>query len=375
MMEPRPSLLWAGGRQGLETTCCFAPLGRSNLWQRGLRPPALPWPRPVPPDALGGNRGRNPPRVMVARSEDVSHLAFGQIEEGAYLPPLGVPQSFRLECPVLESDRQRRGPRRAPRVARPARVNSPLGMRWLLQLETGGPAMQPLGLGHGRHAHAHRLAACCARARTEILLHDLSSFAPPRPVRRRGRSRRPDARTNAGGVVEFPECQVAEVLSVSSNPRKSRLVGRRDRSPLDLKSTRLALKSTSAGRIDCHVEQIWYAPPVAFDPACIAPARAAALAHGLPAREIVSGAGHAAVYMARLAPPAIIFVPSKDGISPMRPNTPPPKPCTDAPRTSSSTRSSPGRGRDRGSARSRLHLSLPGLVHEAGTARWSLTSA
>ena len=69
------------------------------------------------------------------------------------------------------------------------------------------------------------------------------------------------------------------------------------------------------GRAACRVEQIWYAPPVAFDPACIDAVRQAAATLGLSAREIVSGAGHDAVYMARVAPTAMIFVPCKNGIS------------------------------------------------------------
>jgi N-carbamoyl-L-amino-acid hydrolase len=36
---------------------------------------------------------------------------------------------------------------------------------------------------------------------------------------------------------------------------------------------------------------------------------------GLAQRDIVSGAGHDAVYMARVAPTAMIFVPCEDGIS------------------------------------------------------------
>ena len=43
--------------------------------------------------------------------------------------------------------------------------------------------------------------------------------------------------------------------------------------------------------------------------------RAAAAAHGLAHEDIVSGAGHDAVYVARVAPTAMIFVPCKDGIS------------------------------------------------------------
>jgi N-carbamoyl-L-amino-acid hydrolase len=36
---------------------------------------------------------------------------------------------------------------------------------------------------------------------------------------------------------------------------------------------------------------------------------------GYPSLEIVSGAGHDAVYVARVAPTAMIFVPCKDGLS------------------------------------------------------------
>jgi len=52
-----------------------------------------------------------------------------------------------------------------------------------------------------------------------------------------------------------------------------------------------------------------------FDPGCIALVRDAAARLGLPAREIVSGAGHDAVYVARHMPTAMIFTPCKDGLS------------------------------------------------------------
>jgi N-carbamoyl-L-amino-acid hydrolase len=74
-------------------------------------------------------------------------------------------------------------------------------------------------------------------------------------------------------------------------------------------------RGRAAGRLEFHLEEIWYAPPVAFDPACIEAVRQAAAKLGLSAREIVSGAGHDAVYMARAVPTAMIFVPCKDGIS------------------------------------------------------------
>jgi N-carbamoyl-L-amino-acid hydrolase len=67
--------------------------------------------------------------------------------------------------------------------------------------------------------------------------------------------------------------------------------------------------------LEFHLHEIWYAPPVAFDPACIKAVRDAAAGLDLRSREIVSGAGHDAVYMARVVPTAMIFVPCKDGIS------------------------------------------------------------
>ena len=43
--------------------------------------------------------------------------------------------------------------------------------------------------------------------------------------------------------------------------------------------------------------------------------RQGAANRGLPAMDIVTGAGHDAVYMASVAPTAMIFVPCKDGVS------------------------------------------------------------
>jgi beta-ureidopropionase / N-carbamoyl-L-amino-acid hydrolase len=52
-----------------------------------------------------------------------------------------------------------------------------------------------------------------------------------------------------------------------------------------------------------------------FDPDCIQLVREAVVKLGYTGREIVSGAGHDAVYVARHVPAAMIFVPCKDGLS------------------------------------------------------------
>jgi N-carbamoyl-L-amino-acid hydrolase len=78
-----------------------------------------------------------------------------------------------------------------------------------------------------------------------------------------------------------------------------------------------ALVAEVAGRggLTSRLERIWSSPPVGFDPHCIEAVRRAARASGHPYREIVSGAGHDAVYLARAIPTAMIFIPCKNGIS------------------------------------------------------------
>src|SRR3989440_11407039 len=61
--------------------------------------------------------------------------------------------------------------------------------------------------------------------------------------------------------------------------------------------------------------RIWDQPPVRFDAGCVASVRRAAELSGFSAQEIISGAGHDAAYVSRMAPTAMIFVPCRDGIS------------------------------------------------------------
>jgi N-carbamoyl-L-amino-acid hydrolase len=61
--------------------------------------------------------------------------------------------------------------------------------------------------------------------------------------------------------------------------------------------------------------KIWDQPPVVFDAQCVAAVRKAAQASGYKVRDMVSGAGHDAAYVARVAPTAMIFVPCRGGIS------------------------------------------------------------
>jgi N-carbamoyl-L-amino-acid hydrolase len=67
--------------------------------------------------------------------------------------------------------------------------------------------------------------------------------------------------------------------------------------------------------VKLRLDELFRIPRQAFDPGCIELVREAAHKLGLSAREIVSGAGHDAVYVARHVPTAMIFTPCKDGLS------------------------------------------------------------
>ena len=76
-----------------------------------------------------------------------------------------------------------------------------------------------------------------------------------------------------------------------------------------------AEKIESECRIAIDLKEIVHFPPCEFDGAMVAYVRQAARALGLSQRDIVSGAGHDAVYIARVAPTAMIFIPCEGGIS------------------------------------------------------------
>jgi N-carbamoyl-L-amino-acid hydrolase len=65
----------------------------------------------------------------------------------------------------------------------------------------------------------------------------------------------------------------------------------------------------------CEVKQVVEFPASHFDADCVDSVQRAAEALGLSHRRIVSGAAHDAVYLSRVAPTSMIFVPCKDGIS------------------------------------------------------------
>jgi N-carbamoyl-L-amino-acid hydrolase len=67
--------------------------------------------------------------------------------------------------------------------------------------------------------------------------------------------------------------------------------------------------------LSMEMEEIWNVPPTVFADPIVGAVERAAQGLGLPARRIISGAGHDAKYLADICPTGMIFIPCKDGIS------------------------------------------------------------
>jgi N-carbamoyl-L-amino-acid hydrolase len=111
----------------------------------------------------------------------------------------------------------------------------------------------------------------------------------------------PNSRNVIPGRVQFsvdlrhPDDKVLNQMSVSLQKQ------------IDALSTSYGMKIT--------LEEVSYFPPCTFDRDCVTAIRESSIDLGYSHMDVVSGAGHDAIYMARLAPTGMIFIPCKDGIS------------------------------------------------------------
>ncbi|MCW8126493.1 Zn-dependent hydrolase [Microbulbifer halophilus] len=78
---------------------------------------------------------------------------------------------------------------------------------------------------------------------------------------------------------------------------------------------RLAEQVQEATGTTIDVREEWHSPPVQFDRGCIEAVDGAVKALGYSHRQMVSGAGHDSVYVSRVAPVSMIFVPCAGGLS------------------------------------------------------------
>ncbi|HEX5091985.1 MAG TPA: Zn-dependent hydrolase [Burkholderiales bacterium] len=127
---------------------------------------------------------------------------------------------------------------------------------------------------------------------------------------------------------EFPDDARGTVGFMQVKPNSRNVIPGEVRTTVDFRNAKAptldamcdALKrAVQAIEAECRVEielrEATYFKPCQFDPALVAGVRRAAQRLGLSHRDIVSGAGHDAVYVARVAPTAMIFIPCEGGIS------------------------------------------------------------
>jgi len=165
----------------------------------------------------------------------------------------------------------------------------------------------------------------------ELILTGVESHAGPTPM-----ARRKDALLGAAKVVQLVNsiglkhapvaCATVGMLEVHPNSRNvipGRVFLTIDfRHPDDDvlatmdKEMRAGLQEIVDGiGLESELDQIFYYAPIHFDETCVSAVRKGAEDCGYSMREIVSGAGHDACYLANVAPTSMIFVPCIDGIS------------------------------------------------------------
>ncbi len=86
-------------------------------------------------------------------------------------------------------------------------------------------------------------------------------------------------------------------------------------SAMDAELKETVQRIATKGKVEMSVEQVVYFQPQPFTPKLVSAVREAAQAQGMTWMNVISGAGHDAVYLARVCPAAMIFVPCLDGIS------------------------------------------------------------
>ena len=188
-----------------------------------------------------------------------------------------------------------------------------------------GPILEEAGTDIGVVTHAN------GQRWYEITMTGVESHAGPTPM-----ARRKDALVCAAAVIErinkigwdFQPHACATCGMIQAYPNSRNVIPGEVWLTVDIRhpfSERLeemdqAIRSGVAEicekqGIDVKLEQIFEFPALAFDDGCVSAVRDAATRLGFSHQDITSAAGHDAVYMARVAPTAMIFTPCIDGIS------------------------------------------------------------
>lgn len=84
---------------------------------------------------------------------------------------------------------------------------------------------------------------------------------------------------------------------------------------MDKKFRAIVAESCATKDIEFSIHEQWQSPAVAFDEDCTAAIASSVKQLGYSHKAMVSGAGHDSVYVSRVAPTSMIFIPCENGIS------------------------------------------------------------
>jgi N-carbamoyl-L-amino-acid hydrolase len=165
----------------------------------------------------------------------------------------------------------------------------------------------------------------------EVVLTGQEAHAGPTPMRRRkdalvGASRLVTAVNKIGLDNQPYACATVGMMQVSPNSRNTipgkvfftidfRHPSAETLSKMDAAIRAEAEKVCKEIGLELDFKQIWYSPPVKFAESCVSAVRTAAEDLGFQSMDIISGAGHDACYISRVAPTGMVFVPCENGIS------------------------------------------------------------
>ena len=129
-------------------------------------------------------------------------------------------------------------------------------------------------------------------------------------------------------ATTFPDYARGTVGFMQVKPNSRNVVPGEVRMTVDLRNAKDAMLTSMVNelqrcvttvekqtRVKIDLKEVVYFPPSEFAPELVESVRAGSTLLGYSHRDIVSGAAHDAVYMARVAPTAMVFVPCEGGIS------------------------------------------------------------
>lgn len=175
-------------------------------------------------------------------------------------------------------------------------VQGALGQRWFDVLVTGQDA-------HAGPTPMH-LRKDALLAAAELTL-EVNRIATSFPDSARGTVGHMQVRPNSRNVIPGEVRMTVDLR----NARDATLFSMRKE--LETRAKAIAQER----RVNIDMKEVVYFPPSEFAPELVKRVRAAATRLGFSHRDIVSGAAHDAVYLARVAPTAMVFVPCEGGIS------------------------------------------------------------